>query len=129
MSPCRGEATKEQRLSFDGHDEWVQMQNQGDDVATSEQDLELIKGRERAVRQLQAHTLDVRQRFKDLPVMIRDQGDPLIARKPTEKAQRCVQTEPRRSVSASCLRSEKKISQERLYSGACPVGYHCSLGT
>lgn len=66
MSPCRGEATKEQHLSFDGHDEWDQMQNQGDDVATSEQDLELIKERERAVRQLQAHTLDVRQRFKDL---------------------------------------------------------------
>lgn len=76
MSPCRGEATKEQRLSFDGHDEWDQMQNQGDDVATSEQELELIKERERAMRQLQAHTLDVRQRFKDLPVMIRDQGDP-----------------------------------------------------
>ncbi|GAB5581688.1 sialic acid-binding Ig-like lectin 5 isoform X2 [Prionailurus iriomotensis] len=76
MSPCRGEATKEQRLSFDGHDEWDQMQNQGDDAATSEQELELIKERERAIRQLQAHTLDVRQRFKDLPVMIRDQGDP-----------------------------------------------------
>ncbi|XP_010125392.1 PREDICTED: syntaxin-12 [Chlamydotis macqueenii] len=54
---------------------WNQMQSQEEDVAITEQDLELIKERETAIRQLEADILDVNQIFKDLAMMIHDQGD------------------------------------------------------
>ncbi|XP_030894903.1 syntaxin-12 [Leptonychotes weddellii] len=44
---------EEQLVSFDGHEEWNQMQSQEDEVAITEQDLELIKERETAIRQLE----------------------------------------------------------------------------
>ncbi|XP_004705119.1 syntaxin-12 [Echinops telfairi] len=65
---------EEQLVSFDSHEDWNQMQIQEDDAIT-EQDLELIKERETAIRQLEADILDVNQIFKDLAVMIHDQGD------------------------------------------------------
>nr|XP_002750545.2 syntaxin-12 isoform X1 [Callithrix jacchus] len=66
---------EEQLVSFDSHEEWNQMQSQEDEVAITEQDLELIKERETAIRQLEADILDVNQIFKDLAMMIHDQGD------------------------------------------------------
>lgn len=51
------------------------MQSQEDEAAITEQDLELIKERETAIRQLEADILDVNQIFKDLAMMIHDQGD------------------------------------------------------
>uniref|UniRef100_F6V089 Syntaxin-12 n=1 Tax=Macaca mulatta TaxID=9544 RepID=F6V089_MACMU len=62
-------------LSACSHEEWNQMQSQEDEVAITEQDLELIKERETAIRQLEADILDVNQIFKDLAMMIHDQGD------------------------------------------------------
>ncbi|KAK2546492.1 hypothetical protein Q9966_000267 [Columba livia] len=66
---------EEQLVSFDSGEDWNQMQSQEDDVAITEQDLELIKERETAIRQLEADILDVNQIFKDLAMMIHDQGD------------------------------------------------------
>uniref|UniRef100_A0A8C5JZP4 Syntaxin 12 n=1 Tax=Jaculus jaculus TaxID=51337 RepID=A0A8C5JZP4_JACJA len=66
---------EEQLVSFDSHEEWNQMQSQEDEVPITEQDLELIKERETAIRQLEADILDVNQIFKDLAMMIHDQGD------------------------------------------------------
>ncbi|CAI5781416.1 syntaxin-12 [Podarcis muralis] len=66
---------EEQLVSFDSNEEWNQMQSQEEDVAITEQDLELIKERETAIRQLEADILDVNQIFKDLAMMIHDQGD------------------------------------------------------
>ncbi|NXM32806.1 STX12 protein, partial [Oxyruncus cristatus] len=65
---------EEQLVSFDSGEDWNQMQSQ-EDVAITEQDLELIKERETAIRQLEADILDVNQIFKDLAMMIHDQGD------------------------------------------------------
>ncbi|XP_030074418.1 syntaxin-12 [Microcaecilia unicolor] len=64
----------EQLVSFDSNEEWNQMQSHEEDVIT-EQDLELIKERESAIQQLEADILDVNQIFKDLAVMIHDQGE------------------------------------------------------
>ncbi|KAH0631283.1 hypothetical protein JD844_005563 [Phrynosoma platyrhinos] len=66
---------EEQLVSFNSNEEWNQMQSQEEDVAITEQDLELIKERETAIRQLEADILDVNQIFKDLAMMIHDQGD------------------------------------------------------
>lgn len=66
---------EEQLVSFDSHEDWNQMQSQEDEVAITEQDLELIKERETAIQQLEADILDVNQIFKDLAMMIHDQGD------------------------------------------------------
>ncbi|XP_021487672.1 syntaxin-12-like [Meriones unguiculatus] len=66
---------EEQLVSFDSHEEWNQMQRQEDEAPITEQDLELIKERETAIRQLEADILDVNQIFKDLAMMIHDQGD------------------------------------------------------
>ncbi|XP_008573795.1 PREDICTED: syntaxin-12 [Galeopterus variegatus] len=44
---------EEQLVSFDSHEEWNQMQSQEDEVAITEQDLELIKERETAIQQLE----------------------------------------------------------------------------
>uniref|UniRef100_A0A8C5W507 t-SNARE coiled-coil homology domain-containing protein n=1 Tax=Microcebus murinus TaxID=30608 RepID=A0A8C5W507_MICMU len=57
---------EEQLVSFDSHEEWNQMQSQEDEVAITE---------ETAIWQLEANILDVSQIFKDLAVMIHDQGD------------------------------------------------------
>ncbi|XP_074832522.1 syntaxin-12 [Carettochelys insculpta] len=65
---------EEQLVSFDSNEDWNQMQSH-EDVAITEQDLELIKERETAIRQLEADILDVNQIFKDLAMMIHDQGD------------------------------------------------------
>ena len=62
-------------LSLCSHEEWNQMQRQEDEVAITEQDLELIKERETAIRQLESDILEVNQKFKDLAMMIHDQGD------------------------------------------------------
>lgn len=43
-------------LSPCSHEEWNQMQSQEDEVAITEQDLELIKERETAIRQLEVRT-------------------------------------------------------------------------
>ncbi|XP_038614489.1 syntaxin-12 [Tachyglossus aculeatus] len=66
---------EEQLVSFDSNEDWNQMQSQGEDLAITEQDLELIKERETAIKQLEADILDVNQIFKDLAMMIHDQGD------------------------------------------------------
>uniref|UniRef100_A0A8V0YD11 Syntaxin-12 n=1 Tax=Gallus gallus TaxID=9031 RepID=A0A8V0YD11_CHICK len=66
---------EEQLVSFDSGEDWSQMQSQEEDAAITEQDLELIKERETAIRQLEADILDVNQIFKDLAMMIHDQGD------------------------------------------------------
>ncbi|XP_006239128.1 syntaxin-12 isoform X1 [Rattus norvegicus] len=66
---------EEQLVSFDSHEEWNQMQSQEEEAAITEQDLELIKERETAIQQLEADILDVNQIFKDLAMMIHDQGD------------------------------------------------------
>uniref|UniRef100_F7GHA6 Syntaxin-12 n=1 Tax=Monodelphis domestica TaxID=13616 RepID=F7GHA6_MONDO len=66
---------EEQLVSFDSNEDWNQMQSQEDELAITEQDLELIKERETAIRQLEADILDVNQIFKDLAMMIHDQGD------------------------------------------------------
>ncbi|NXL87307.1 STX12 protein, partial [Alectura lathami] len=67
---------EEQLVSFDSGEDWNQMQSQEEDVAITEQDLELIKERETAIRQLEVNNiLDVNQIFKDLAMMIHDQGD------------------------------------------------------
>ncbi|XP_043940759.1 syntaxin-12 [Protopterus annectens] len=65
----------EQLVSFDSNDDWKQTQAQFEEAAITEEDLELIKERETAIRQLEADILDVNQIFKDLAVMIHDQGD------------------------------------------------------
>ncbi|TNN45545.1 Syntaxin-12 [Liparis tanakae] len=59
------------RLSED----WGQMTTQTEEVAITEEDLELIKERETNIRQLESDILDVNQIFKDLAVMIHDQGE------------------------------------------------------
>lgn len=63
----------EQLVSFDNNEDWNQMQSQ--EEAITEEDLELIKERESAIQKLEADILDVNQIFKDLAVMIHDQGD------------------------------------------------------
>ncbi|XP_063275081.1 nuclear inhibitor of protein phosphatase 1 isoform X3 [Prinia subflava] len=84
---------EEQLVSFDSGEDWNQMQSQEEDVAITEQDLELIKERETAIRQLEADILDVNQIFKDLAMMIHDQGD-MIALRQMWKVQKSMWKEP-----------------------------------
>ncbi|KAJ8340785.1 hypothetical protein SKAU_G00330760 [Synaphobranchus kaupii] len=65
----------EQLVSFDTSDDWGQTQSQSEELAITEEDLELIKERETNIRQLESDILDVNQIFKDLAVMIHDQGE------------------------------------------------------
>ncbi|XP_069032739.1 syntaxin-12 [Embiotoca jacksoni] len=65
----------EKLVSFDNQDDWGQMTTQTEEVAITEEDLELIKERETNIRQLESDILDVNQIFKDLAVMIHDQGE------------------------------------------------------
>ncbi|XP_018102195.1 syntaxin-12 [Xenopus laevis] len=66
---------EEQLVSFDNNEDWNQLQSQDEEVAVTEEDLELIKERESAIQKLEADILDVNQIFKDLAVMIHDQGE------------------------------------------------------
>ncbi|CAL9691344.1 unnamed protein product [Knipowitschia caucasica] len=65
----------EKLVSFDSQEDWGQMTTQSEEVAITEEDLELIKERETNIRQLESDILDVNQIFKDLAVMIHDQGE------------------------------------------------------
>lgn len=65
----------EKLVSFDSQEDWGQMTTQSEEVAVTEEDLELIRERETNIRQLESDILDVNQIFKDLAVMIHDQGD------------------------------------------------------
>uniref|UniRef100_A0A3Q3WLK6 Syntaxin-12 n=1 Tax=Mola mola TaxID=94237 RepID=A0A3Q3WLK6_MOLML len=65
----------EKLVSFDNQEDWGQMTTQSDEMAITEEDLELIKERETNIRQLESDIMDVNQIFKDLAVMIHDQGD------------------------------------------------------
>ncbi|XP_075867532.1 syntaxin-12 [Nelusetta ayraudi] len=66
----------EKLVSFDSQDDWdQQMSTQAEEVAITEEDLELIKERETNIRQLESDIMDVNQIFKDLAVMIHDQGE------------------------------------------------------
>ncbi|XP_048413860.1 syntaxin-12 [Stegostoma tigrinum] len=69
------EVKEEPLVSFESNEDWSQTQAQSQEVAITEEDLELIKERETAIRQLEANILDVNQIFKDLAMMIHDQGD------------------------------------------------------
>ncbi|XP_051892556.1 syntaxin-12 [Pristis pectinata] len=69
------EHKEEQLVSFESNEDWNQIQAQSQDAAITEEDLQLIKERETAIRQLEANILDVNQIFKDLAIMIHDQGD------------------------------------------------------
>ncbi|XP_024296601.1 syntaxin-12 isoform X2 [Oncorhynchus tshawytscha] len=62
--------SEEQLVSFDNQDDWAPIITQ-----TTEEDLALIKERETNIRQLESDILDVNQIFKDLAVMIHDQGE------------------------------------------------------
>ncbi|XP_035490833.1 syntaxin-12 [Scophthalmus maximus] len=65
----------EKLVSFDNQEDWGQMTTQTEDVAITEDDLELIRERETNIRQLESDIMDVNQIFKDLAVMIHDQGE------------------------------------------------------
>ncbi|XP_068189948.1 syntaxin-12 [Antennarius striatus] len=65
----------EKLVSFDNQEDWGQISTQSDEAAITEEDLELIKERETNIRQLESDILDVNQIFKDLAVMIHDQGE------------------------------------------------------
>ncbi|KAI3357962.1 hypothetical protein L3Q82_002954 [Scortum barcoo] len=68
-------ARDEKLVSFDNQEDWGQMTTQTEEVAITEEDLELIKERETNIRQLESDIMDVNQIFKDLAVMIHDQGE------------------------------------------------------
>ncbi|KAM9418697.1 syntaxin-12-like isoform 1-T1 [Salvelinus alpinus] len=68
-------ASEEQLVSFDNQDDWGQTTTQTTEEAITEEDLVLIKERETNIRQLESDILDVNQIFKDLAVMIHDQGE------------------------------------------------------
>ncbi|KAG8005380.1 Syntaxin-12, partial [Nibea albiflora] len=55
-------------------EDWSQITTQTEEAFT-EEDLELIKERETNIRQLESDIMDVNQIFKDLAVMIHDQGE------------------------------------------------------
>uniref|UniRef100_A0A8C7CPU8 Syntaxin-12 n=1 Tax=Oncorhynchus kisutch TaxID=8019 RepID=A0A8C7CPU8_ONCKI len=64
-----GSRLSEQLVSFDNQDDWAPT------ITQTEEDLALIKERETNIRQLESDILDVNQIFKDLAVMIHDQGE------------------------------------------------------
>ncbi|XP_068603177.1 syntaxin-12 isoform X2 [Brachionichthys hirsutus] len=65
----------EKLVSFDNQEDWGQVSTQADEMAITEEDLDLIKDRETNIRQLESDIMDVNQIFKDLAVMIHDQGE------------------------------------------------------
>uniref|UniRef100_A0A9J8B626 Syntaxin 12, like n=1 Tax=Cyprinus carpio carpio TaxID=630221 RepID=A0A9J8B626_CYPCA len=62
----------EQLVTFEKNEGW---RMQAEEEPFTEEDLELIKERETNIRQLESDIVDVNQIFKDLAVMIHDQGD------------------------------------------------------
>ncbi|XP_023659636.1 syntaxin-12-like [Paramormyrops kingsleyae] len=66
---------EDQLISFEYQDAWGQTGAQTQEPSITEEDLELIKERETCLRQLESDIMDVNQIFKDLAVMIHDQGD------------------------------------------------------
>lgn len=65
----------EQLVTFEKNEDSEPFQSQVEEEPITEEDLELIKERETNIRQLEADIMDVNQIFKDLAVMIHDQGD------------------------------------------------------
>ncbi|XP_018590046.1 syntaxin-12-like [Scleropages formosus] len=65
----------EQLVSFENDDWGLQRQTQTEEAPITEEDMELIKEREISLRQLESDIMDVNQIFKDLAVMIHDQGE------------------------------------------------------
>ncbi|KAM4725712.1 syntaxin-12 isoform 1-T1 [Anableps anableps] len=65
----------EKLVSFDNQEDLGPITTQTEEVAITEEDLELIKERETNIRQLESDIMDVNQIFKDLAVMIHDQGE------------------------------------------------------
>lgn len=61
-------------VSFD-NDDCGQTQSHLEEVTITEEDLELIRERETNIQQLESDILDVNQIFRDLAVMIHDQGE------------------------------------------------------
>ncbi|XP_068603175.1 syntaxin-12 isoform X1 [Brachionichthys hirsutus] len=70
----------EKLVSFDNQEDWGQVSTQADEMAITEEDLDLIKDRETNIRQLESDIMDVNQIFKDLAVMIHDQGEMIASR-------------------------------------------------
>ncbi|XP_059921188.1 syntaxin-12 isoform X1 [Gadus macrocephalus] len=68
---------EEQLVTFekDDEDSAQQDQVQTEQAPITEEDLEIIKDRETNIRQLEADIMDVNQIFKDLALMIHDQGE------------------------------------------------------
>ncbi|XP_062848250.1 syntaxin-12 isoform X2 [Trichomycterus rosablanca] len=62
-------------VTFDKNEESRLTHSLVEEEPITEEDLELIKERETNIRQLEADIMDVNQIFKDLAVMIHDQGD------------------------------------------------------
>ncbi|XP_026128263.1 syntaxin-12 [Carassius auratus] len=62
----------EQLVTFEKNEGW---RMQTEEEPFTEEDLELIKERETNIHQLESDIMDVNQIFKDLAVMIHDQGD------------------------------------------------------
>ncbi|GAA6103005.1 syntaxin-12 isoform X1 [Tachysurus ichikawai] len=65
----------EQLVTFEKSEDSGLFQSQVEEEPITEEDLELIKERETNIRQLEADIMDVNQIFKDLAVMVHDQGD------------------------------------------------------
>lgn len=68
-------AWDEKLVSFENQEDDGPISTQTEEVAITEEDLELIRERETNIRQLESDIMDVNQIFKDLAVMIHDQGE------------------------------------------------------
>uniref|UniRef100_A0A8C7H1G7 Syntaxin-7 n=1 Tax=Oncorhynchus kisutch TaxID=8019 RepID=A0A8C7H1G7_ONCKI len=53
----------------------AQVQSQSQEVAITEEDLQLIQERETSIRQLESDITDINEIFKDLGMMVHEQGD------------------------------------------------------
>ncbi|XP_072317488.1 syntaxin-12-like [Eucyclogobius newberryi] len=62
-------------VTFEKEDEWGQAVTQTQEPSITHDDLEVIRERETNIRQLESDIMDVNQIFKDLAVMIHDQGE------------------------------------------------------
>ncbi|KAM3615045.1 uncharacterized protein V6R79_022683 [Siganus canaliculatus] len=69
-----GDSVSKELVTFDTEDPWGVSQTEAEESAISEEDLTIIRERETNIKQLEADILDVNQIFKDLAVMIHDQG-------------------------------------------------------
>uniref|UniRef100_A0A671S4H9 Syntaxin-7 n=1 Tax=Sinocyclocheilus anshuiensis TaxID=1608454 RepID=A0A671S4H9_9TELE len=57
---------------------WVHAQTQSYDEAIAEEDLQLIQERESAIRQLESDITDINEIFRDLGMMVHEQGDMIV---------------------------------------------------